>query len=202
MSDCTKSWEKVVETPITRALLADVEWLRGARLDELLEIIPDRSDLPSDRSSDRGDSAQRALSDIAPQDETERELAIQMIAMHLNGMNCLRLANLPRQHIEYRNMELRNAERFFALHAKLAASLDKHRRRGQQKVTVEYVHVSDGGQAIVGNVTTGSTERAHEVNTAPETNSDDKTTNATAIGDNAELPTEEVPVRSGAAVRR
>ena len=31
-------------------------------------------------------------------------------------------------------------------------SLNRHRGKGQQKVTVEHVHVHEGGQAIVGNV--------------------------------------------------
>jgi hypothetical protein len=35
-------------------------------------------------------------------------------------------------------------------------TLDKHRGKGQQKVTVEHVHVHQGGQAIVGNVQTGA----------------------------------------------
>lgn len=34
-------------------------------------------------------------------------------------------------------------------------ALNKHRGKGQQKVTVEHVHVSHGGQAIVGNITQG-----------------------------------------------
>jgi hypothetical protein len=34
-------------------------------------------------------------------------------------------------------------------------ALNKHRGKGQQKVTVEYVNVESGGQAIVGNVETG-----------------------------------------------
>ena len=29
---------------------------------------------------------------------------------------------------------------------------DKHRRRGNQKITIEHIHVNDGGQAIVGNL--------------------------------------------------
>ena len=31
-------------------------------------------------------------------------------------------------------------------------SINRHRGKGQQKVTVEHVHVHSGGQAIVGNV--------------------------------------------------
>ena len=35
-------------------------------------------------------------------------------------------------------------------------ALNKHRGKGQQKVTVEHIHVAAGAQAIVGNVETGS----------------------------------------------
>ena len=35
------------------------------------------------------------------------------------------------------------------------AALDKKRRGGQQKVVVKHVHVNEGGQAIVGDVSTG-----------------------------------------------
>jgi len=34
-------------------------------------------------------------------------------------------------------------------------ALNKHRGKGQQKVTVEHVHVHQGGQAIVGHVAQG-----------------------------------------------
>jgi hypothetical protein len=34
----------------------------------------------------------------------------------------------------------------------LLDALNRHRGKGQQKVTVEHVHVHEGGQAIVGNV--------------------------------------------------
>ncbi len=36
--------------------------------------------------------------------------------------------------------------------ATLLDALNKHRGKGQQKVTVEHVHVHAGGQAVVGNV--------------------------------------------------
>jgi hypothetical protein len=35
-------------------------------------------------------------------------------------------------------------------------ALNRHRSGGDQKVTVQQVSVSDGGQAIVGNVTRGT----------------------------------------------
>jgi hypothetical protein len=43
----------------------------------------------------------------------------------------------------------------------LLDALNRHRGKGQQKVTVEHVHVHEGGQAIVGNVgTPGGGDRA------------------------------------------
>ena len=39
--------------------------------------------------------------------------------------------------------------------ATLCEALNRHRGKGQQKVTVEHVHVHAGGQAIVGAVTAG-----------------------------------------------
>jgi hypothetical protein len=37
-------------------------------------------------------------------------------------------------------------------------SLNRHRGKGQQKMTVEHVHINSGGQAIIGNV--NSTKKA------------------------------------------
>jgi hypothetical protein len=40
-------------------------------------------------------------------------------------------------------------------HAALVEALNRHRGKGQQKVTVEHVHVHAGGQAVVGIVEAG-----------------------------------------------
>ena len=37
-------------------------------------------------------------------------------------------------------------------------ALNKHRGKGQQKVTVEHVHIYKGGQAVVGNINQGGGE--------------------------------------------
>lgn len=42
-----------------------------------------------------------------------------------------------------------------ALYAQQMAALDKHWGKGQQKLTVEHIHVHSGGQAIVGHVERG-----------------------------------------------
>jgi hypothetical protein len=50
-------------------------------------------------------------------------------------------------------IELKHGAKLNRIYAVQVAALDKHRRKGQQTVTVEHVHVHEGGQAIVGTVT-------------------------------------------------
>jgi hypothetical protein len=46
-------------------------------------------------------------------------------------------------------------------------ALKRYRTGGEQKVTVQHVSVSEGGQAIVGNVTQASREKAPDKTAAP-----------------------------------
>ena len=50
--------------------------------------------------------------------------------------------------------EFNQANKLSRTYATLLEALNRHRGKGQQKVTVEHVHVHEGGQAIVGNVET------------------------------------------------
>jgi hypothetical protein len=61
---------------------------------------------------------------------------------------------VPGQTFAARDMNLKHAAKLMALYAQQVAALNKHRGKGQQKVTVEHVHVAAGGQAIVGNIET------------------------------------------------
>jgi hypothetical protein len=47
-------------------------------------------------------------------------------------------------------------------YATLLEALNRHGGKGQQKVTVEHVHVLNGGQAIVGNVEGGGARTKSE----------------------------------------
>jgi hypothetical protein len=47
---------------------------------------------------------------------------------------------------------LSQANKLSRTHVLLVEPLNRHRGKGQQKVTVEHVHVHSGGQAIVGNI--------------------------------------------------
>ncbi len=92
------------------------------------------------------------LMGIAPRDELEGMLAAQMIAAHNNAMECHRRAMLGNQTFEGRKEALTQANKLSRTYTLLLDALNRHRGKGQQKVTVEHVHVHQGGQAIVGSV--------------------------------------------------
>ena len=93
-----------------------------------------------------------AMAAIAPVDGIEGMLATQMVAAHDAALECLRRAALPNQTPEGRDFNLRHAEKLLLIYARQIEALDKHRGKGQQKITVEHVTVKAGGQAIVGNI--------------------------------------------------
>ncbi|CAL80537.1 conserved hypothetical protein [Bradyrhizobium sp. ORS 278] len=97
------------------------------------------------------------LSGIEPKDQFEGMLAAQLLASHNAAMECYRRAMLPEQSFEGRRETLSQANKLSRTYATLLEALNRHRGKGQQKVTVEHVHIHDGGQAIVGSVEGGGT---------------------------------------------
>jgi hypothetical protein len=93
-----------------------------------------------------------ALGGIGPKDEVEGMIAAQLIAAHYAAMECYRRAMVSEQTFEGRHENLRQATKLSRASAALLEALNRHRGKGQQKVTVEHVHVHAGGQAIVGTV--------------------------------------------------
>jgi hypothetical protein len=88
-------------------------------------------------------------------------LAAQMAAVHMTTMTFARrlaqVENIPQQD---------SAERAFNKLTRTFATqieaLKRYRTGGEQKVTVQHVSVSEGGQAIVGNVTQAPRETARD----------------------------------------
>ena len=91
-----------------------------------------------------------ALVGIAPRDELEGMMAAQLIAAHNAAMECYRRAMIGEQTFEGRRETLNQANKLSRTWATLLEALNRHRGKGQQKVTVEHVHVHAGGQAVVG----------------------------------------------------
>jgi hypothetical protein len=69
-------------------------------------------------------------------------------------MECYRRAMIGEQTFEGRRDNLSQANKLSRTYALLLDVLNRHRGKGQQKVTVEHVHVHSGGQAVVGVVET------------------------------------------------
>jgi hypothetical protein len=95
-----------------------------------------------------------ALMGIGPKDELEGMMAAQLIAAHNAAMECYRRAMIGDQTFEGRRENLAQANKLSRTYATLLEALNRHRGKGQQKVTVEHVHVHSGGQAVVGVVGT------------------------------------------------
>jgi hypothetical protein len=100
---------------------------------------------------------------IEPRDQIEAMLGAQMAAVHNATMTFARRLG----HAEI-ILQQDSAERAFNKLARTFAAqveaLKRYRSGGEQKVTVQHVHVAEGGQAIVGNVNTpaegvGATEK-------------------------------------------
>ena len=108
--------------------------------------------LDDDEANKLRAAAIEAMIGIKPQDEIEGMIGAQLIACHNASMECYRRGMLPDQSVETRQANLNSANKLSRTYTSLVESLNRHRGKGQQKVTVEHVHVHDGGQAIVGNV--------------------------------------------------
>jgi hypothetical protein len=95
-----------------------------------------------------------ALIGIGPKDELEGMMGAQLIAAHNAAMECHRRAMIAEQTFEGRRENLAQANKLSRTFAALLQALNRHRGKGQQKVTVEHVHIHSGGQAMVGIVGT------------------------------------------------
>jgi hypothetical protein len=88
---------------------------------------------------------------IEPRDQIEAMLAAQMAAVHMASMTfARRLANV--ENIPQQDSAERAFNKLTRTFAAQMSALKEYRSKGEQKMTVQHVHVAEGGQAIVGNV--------------------------------------------------
>ena len=92
------------------------------------------------------------LAGINPRDQIEGMLAAQMIATHHATMDCFRIV-AQSGHIDIINQMSSSANKLSRTFMMQMEALNRYRGKGQQKMTVEHVHINSGGQAIIGNVT-------------------------------------------------
>ncbi len=102
-------------------------------------------------STEALNEALAAVAGIGPPDETEAMLATQMVATHFAAMTLLRRLK-GAENISQQDSAGNLATKLLRSYAMQVEALTRYRGKGQQKVTVEHVHVHSGGQAIVGAV--------------------------------------------------
>ncbi len=124
--------------------------------------------LGEDEKLTRIQSAISSLQGIKPADEIEGMLAVQMVATHNAAMECLRRAMIKGQILAGRDQELKHAEKLLSIYSRQIEVLDKHRGKGQQKVTVEHIHIGAGAQAMVGQFNSGKTAGSRRAGAEPE----------------------------------
>jgi hypothetical protein len=98
---------------------------------------------------------------IEPRDQLEAMLAAQMAAVHVASMTFARrlahVKDIPQQDSAERAFN--KLTRTFAM---LMEALKRYRAGAEQKVTLQHVSVTEGGQAIIGNVTHTPRQKGQE----------------------------------------
>ena len=190
------SQEKVIKTTALRLISGsddeDFTRILVAQVDASLWV--EHSD--SEQRVRQFNAAITAMKGMKPGDELEGMLSAQLIAIHNATMECCRRAMLGNQTFEGRRESLNQANKLARTYAALTEALDRHRGKGQQRITVEHVNVHAGGQAIVGAVTPrdGSSRRSEE-----QTRATREITNEPGIPMRSPDPQREtVPIAAGA----
>jgi hypothetical protein len=108
-----------------------------------------------DTALERLELAAGTLGEMAPSNSTEAMLATQMIAVHEAALLFIKSATQEKQTFDGCDANVLRATRLMQVFNEQLEAMQRLKgKAGQQKVTVEHVHVHEGGQAIVGAVTT------------------------------------------------
>jgi hypothetical protein len=101
-------------------------------------------------------AALEMLDELKPANTIEAMLSVQMVGIHEAAVLFLQRATLEGQTFEGSNANAIRATRLMRLFIDQLGAMAKLKgKAGQQKVTVEHVHVHQGGQAIVGSISAG-----------------------------------------------
>lgn len=99
-------------------------------------------------------AATSVLVEMQPTSGAEAMLAVQMVAVHEAALRLMNRAATAGAPAEVADADIGRAERLLRLFTDQAETMQRLKgKAGQQRVTVEHVHVHEGGQAIVGGVT-------------------------------------------------
>ena len=136
------------KTPAIPDVLKNISGVRGENL--LAALLPDLVASFSDIADYqiRFNAALEALEALQPRDANELMICIQIIALHRKGMDFMTRSQGSDKYASF-------ATKLLRLHSEKVESLMKYRRKGQQVVHVEHVHINQRGQAVIGNLQGG-----------------------------------------------
>lgn len=92
------------------------------------------------------------IASMKPRDCIENQLIQQILITHHLFMKCSHKANIKDQYSSRVDELIKNISKLSKLFIEQMKALSNYRNEGQQKVKVEHVYVSEGGQAVFGNI--------------------------------------------------
>jgi len=162
-------WARMMSAEITRQGMARAEQIAQAKGEvppppdgKLLYdtmAVPDliavdawkeRSQLLLQYGGDVAAMAQDASASIKAENSLEKMMAHELAVAHKLVMELIGRARGGDPDAEIKRLNL--ATRFMTVFQQGMLTLKKIRQSGQQKITVQYVNISDGGQAVIGDV--------------------------------------------------
>lgn len=142
--------DELIQTALSEATASQPDEV-GERL--ITQVINAQVWPKAENLDDHTIKAITAMAEIAPKTPIEAMLAVQMIAAHDAALMFMYRATLKDQTPDGMDANVMRATRLMRLFNEQLEAMQKLKgKAGQQKVTVEHVHVHQGGQAIVGNV--------------------------------------------------
>jgi hypothetical protein len=166
-----KQGRKIIGIPLPRQQRGNLQSISGSDNDDFSNMLVDQvahalwgGPCDSDEQTRKVTAMLAVMIDMKPRDALEGMLIAQLIATHSAAMECYRRAMIADQSFEGRRESLTQASKLSRTYAALTEALDRHRGKGQQRITVEHVNVHAGGQAIVGDVTSagGSSQKSEQ----------------------------------------
>lgn len=116
-----------------------------------VEASLDRSRLLLQSGTDVAAMALDAASSIQAKNSLEKMLAHQLAAVHKLAMELMGQVSYEHNAMAQAK-RLNAAARCMAVYQQGVLTLQKLRQNGQQRITVQYVNVSNGSQAVIGNI--------------------------------------------------
>jgi len=149
---------KLLKVKLSEAFGTDDSDLQGYLTKQIALVFSgvlssDRCDF--DNAATATNQAMAILAGIQPRDELESLLVVQMIGTSNMAMACMKRAMISDQYPNAREVNINMATKLTRTYVAQMQALKNYRQGGQQKMTVEHVHVNEGGQAIVGQVNQG-----------------------------------------------